>query len=587
MRKTKIICTIGPASDSENILRSMMLAGMDVARLNFSHGAYPDHKEKIDRIKKLRAELGLHTALMLDTKGPEIRLGTIKNGPVTLNAGQTFTFYADEREGDATGAYITYSNLYRDVKPGSTILIDDGLIELNVEAVKGTNIVCAVVNGGPISNHKGVNVPGARLSIPFLSDRDRADLAFGVENDFDFLAASFTQSAENIRQIRHELEKLGCNDMRIIAKIENAAGVENCDEILNEADGIMVARGDMGVEVPMETIPGIQKKLIEHCYLAGKQVITATQMLESMTKNPRPTRAEITDVANAIYDGTSAIMLSGETASGLHPLEAVKTMAKIAEYTESEIDYRKRFSALATKGFSSVTGAISHATCTTAHDLRASAIITVTKSGHTARMLSSYRPETPIVGCSPDPKTCRHMNMSWGVTPVLINEKFNTDELLEHAVDETYKHKLVGYGDLVVITTGIPLGISGTTNMLKVQIVGDILISGTGIGCETVCGTLCVSSGENATPQDFEDGDIIVVTSASEKIIHILRRARGIICERGGVDSYAAIVGQALGIPVIVGADGATQILRSGTAVTLDAARGIVVVNDKCSLEKK
>ena len=582
MRKTKIICTIGPASDSENTLRAMMLAGMDVARLNFSHGAYPDHKEKIDLIKKLRADLGLHTALMLDTKGPEIRLGSFRSGPVTLNAGQTFTLYGSERPGDAVGVSTSYSDLYRDVKPGGTILIDDGLIELTVEAIKANDIVCAVVNGGPVSNHKGVNVPGTELSIPFLSDRDRADLAFGVENDFDFIATSFTQSAENVRQIRHELEKLGCNDIRIIAKIENAAGVENCDEILNEADGIMVARGDMGVEVPMETIPGIQKKLIERCYLAGKQVITATQMLESMTKNPRPTRAEITDVANAIYDGTSAIMLSGETASGIYPIEAVKTMAKIAERTESEIDYRKRFSSLETKGFSSVTGAISHATCTTAHDLHAAAIITVTKSGHTARMLSSYRPETPIIGCSPEAKTCRHMNMSWGVTPVLVEEKFNTDELLAHAVDVTYKHKLVGFGDLVVITTGLPLGISGTTNMLKVQMVGNILISGTGIGSESVCGTLCVSAGENATPQNFEDGDIIVVPSASEKIIHILRRARGIICERGGIDSYAAIVGQALGIPVIVGADSATKILRSGTAVTLDAARGIVVVNDKC-----
>lgn len=582
MRKTKIICTIGPASDSEEMLREMMLAGMDVARLNFSHGTHEDHQIKIDRIKKLRAELGLHTALMLDTKGPEIRLGTIKDGPVTLLAGQKFTIYSDGREGDSSGASVTYTGLYRDVKPGGTILIDDGLIELVVEAVRGTDIVCTVVNGGPISNRKGVNVPGAHLSIPFMSERDLADIAFGVKNDFDFIAASFTQSADNIRQMRHELEKLGCNDIRIIAKIENGAGVENCDEILNEADGIMVARGDMGVEVPMETIPGIQKKLIERCYVAGKQVITATQMLESMTKNPRPTRAEITDVANAIYDGTSAIMLSGETANGLYPLEAVKTMAKIAERTESEIDYKKRFASLEPRGYSSVTGAISHATCTTAHDLHAAAIITVTKSGHTARMLSSYRPETPIIGCSPEPKTCRHMNMSWGVTPVLVEEKFSTDELLEHAVDMAYSHKLVEYGDLVVITTGMPLGISGTTNMLKVQIVGNVLISGTGIGKESVCGTLCVCEGENAMPHDFEDGDIIVVPSASEKIIHYLRRARGIICERGGVDSYAAIVGQALGIPVIVGADGATKILRSGTAVTLDAARGIVVVNNKC-----
>jgi len=583
MRKTKTICTIGPASESEEMLRAMMLAGVDVARLNFSHGTYDEHKAKVDRIKKLREELGLHTALMLDTKGPEIRLGKIRGSRAILEAGLKFVIYSDGREGDSSVASVTYAGLYRDVRPGGTILIDDGLIELGIEAIRGTEIVCTVLNGGPISDRKGVNVPGVHLSIPFMSERDRADLAFGVENGFDFVAASFTQSAENIRELRRELEKLGCTEMRIIAKIENAAGVENCDEILNEADGIMVARGDMGVEVPMETIPGIQKRLIERCYMAGKHVITATQMLESMTQNPRPTRAEITDVANAIYDGTSAIMLSAETATGKYPLEAVKMMAKIAEQTESEIDYHKRFASLEPKGYSSVTGAISHATCTTAHDLHAAAIITVTKSGHTARMLSSFRPEVPIIGCSPDPKTCRHMSMSWGVTPILIEEKYSTDELVDHAVEMAQKHGLVEHGDLVVVTTGMPLGVSGTTNMLKVQIVGNVLISGTGVGKDAVCGTLCVLREDDPCHCDFEDGDIVVVSSASEKIIHILRRARGIICERGGVDSYAAIVGQALGIPVIVGAVGATKILRSGTAVTLDAARGIVVVNDKCN----
>ncbi|MFA6948666.1 MAG: pyruvate kinase, partial [Eubacteriales bacterium] len=364
---------------------------------------------------------------------------------------------------------------------------------------------------------------------------------------------------------------------------ENAAGVENIDEIIDEADGIMVARGDMGVEIPMEDVPVIQKKLIRKCYVAGKQVITATQMLDSMQKHPRPTRAEITDVANAIYDGTSAIMLSGETAAGMYPIEAVRTMSRIAMRTESDIDYKKNFSSITTSSFSNVTNAISHATCTTAHDLKAAAIITVTKSGQTARLISRFRPETPIIGCSPEAKTCRHMSMSWGVTPLLIDEMTNTDALLEHAVDVAYKHNYVEYGDLVVITAGLPLGVPGTTNMLKVQLVGNILTTGTGIGGGSVCGTLCVvdrlSDLKEEMAAKFSEGDIIVLPEASADYIDIIRECHGIICERGGVDSYAAIVGQALNIPVIVGATGALKILKSGTTVTLDAAKGIVFSN--------
>lgn len=578
-RKTKIICTIGPASESEEVLSAMIDAGMDVARLNFSHGTYEDHSKKIQTICKLRKEKKRPIALLLDTKGPEVRLKTFRDGmgKIELKTGAQFTLCMYDVEGDDTRVSITYTDLWRDIKEGTRILIDDGNLELSVLRFDAREIQCRVLHGGIVSNRKGVNVPGVQLSMPFLSDKDREDIRFGVENDFDFIAASFTQCASDIQAIRQELEKYGCTkDIRIIAKIENAAGVENMDEILAAADGIMVARGDMGVEIPMEEIPVIQKKLISKCYTAGKQVITATQMLESMTHNPRPTRAEITDVANAIYDGTSAIMLSGETAAGQYPVEAVRTMAKIARRTESDIDYRKLFSERKPEGFSSVTSAISHATCTTAHDLNAAAIITVTKSGSTARMISKYRPETPIISCATTEKVCRHMNLSWGITPLLIDEVENTDDLFHRAVEKAFSCGLVQYGDLVVITAGIPIGVPGTTNMLKVQIVGDVLSSGTGLVDRTVCGVLCVCKSEEEALRSFRDGEILVVPKTTNRLLPILRRASGVICEEPGSDSHAAIAGMLLNLPVIVGAAGATRILRSGTTVTVDGKRGIV-----------
>ncbi len=579
MRKTKIICTLGPASDTEEVIRELILSGMDVARINFSHGEYSEHKNKADIVKKLRDELGVHTALLLDTKGPEVRLKTFKNKTVTLKEGDSFSLYMDEREGDERGVSITYSGLYKDVVSGTRILVDDGLIELVVTSVCEKEVECTVKNGGILSNRKGINVPGVRLSIPFLSERDKRDIEFGVKEDFDFIAASFTQCADDVKKLRDELDKYGNHGMRIIAKIENSAGVENIDEILNEADGIMVARGDLGAEVPMENIPVIQKQLISKCYNAGKQVITATQMLESMTYNPRPTRAEITDVANAIYDGTSATMLSGETAMGKYPIEAVKRMARIAIRTESDIDYKKRFFESRFGGFGNVTDAISHATCTTAHDLGARAIITVTTSGFTARLLSRFRPQTDIIGCSPDKKACRHMNMSWGIIPLLIDHvEESAEKLLSIAVDKAYSTGNVGYGDLVVMTIGVPLGIPGTTNMLKVQMVGDVILAGIGVVDRSVCGQLCVCANDTEALEKCRPGDIVVVSTASDKIIDVLRHASGIICERGGVDSYAAIVGKTLNIPVII-AENATKILKSGTAVTVDGKRGMVYCN--------
>lgn len=468
MRKTKIVCTLGPASSNRETIRDMISAGADVMRLNFSHGTHETHKETADLVKSVREELSSYTALLLDTKGPEIRIKSFANGSVTLSEGQAFTLYSDDRIGDENGVSITYTELYRDVTRGSKIMIDDGLIELRVDSICGYDIKCTVLNGGKISNNKGINVPGVKLSIPFLSERDIQDIEFGIKEGFDFVAASFTQCAEDIIEMRRLLERRGARDMKIIAKIENSAGVENCEAILRVADGLMVARGDMGVEIPMEDIPIIQKKLIQMCYSSGKQVITATQMLDSMTKNPRPTRAEITDVANAIYDGTSAIMLSGETAAGLYPVESVKTMAKIACRTESDINYTARFSRIQLDSHSTVTDAISHATCTTASDIGAAAIITVTKTGGTARQISRFRPATPIIGCSTSRDICRTLNLSWGVYPCYLEEKSSTEELFSGAVEAAKNAGFVNAGDLAVITAGIPLGVPGNTNMLKV-----------------------------------------------------------------------------------------------------------------------
>ena len=471
MRKTKIVCTLGPATDNEEVLRQMMLEGMNVARCNFSHATYDEHKKRMDMIKKLRKEVGQPVAILLDTKGPEVRVKNFKDGRVTLEEGQLFTLTADEVEGTKDKVSVTYNRLYEDLEVGMRVLIDDGLIEMTVEQVDRTNIVCRVTNGGVVSNHKGVNVPDVDLSMPYISDKDREDILFGISQDVDFIAASFVQKKEDILQLRRLLEKNGGSDIKIIAKIENAQGVTNIDDIIEVSDGIMVARGDMGVEIPYEEVPVIQKKIIKKVYRTGKQVITATQMLESMIKNPRPTRAETTDVANAVYDGTSAIMLSGETAAGAYPVEAVKTMVRIAERTEQDVDYRKRFYQNARETDADITNAICHASCTTALDLNAKAIVTVTKSGTSARMLSKYRPESDIISCATTEKVCRQLSLTWGVTPIVIKEEKEVFHLFDKAIQAAVKMKLLEAGDLTVITSGVPIGVSGTTNMMKVQVV--------------------------------------------------------------------------------------------------------------------
>ncbi len=576
MRKTKIICTLGPATDNEDVMRKLILNGMAVARMNMSHGTHEDHKKRADVVKRLRAELDIPVAILLDTKGPEIRTKTFKNGSEMLETGQTFTFTTQDVEGDCEHCSITFKDLPKDVKRGDRILVDDGLIEMYVSSTSKTEIVCEVLNGGRIASHKGINVPGTRLSLPFISEQDKKDIAFAVEQDLDFIAASFTRSSDDILQLRKELDKNNCNDIRIIAKIENSEGVENIDDIIRVSDGIMVARGDLGVEIPMEDIPILQKKLITKAYNAGKQVITATQMLDSMMVNPRPTRAEATDVANAIYDGTSAIMLSGETAAGKYPVQAVKTMAKIAERTEQDIDYKGRFSKRQLTEQPDVTSAISHATCTTAHDLGAVAIITVSKTGQTARMISKYRPDCPIISGTTSQKVLRQMNLSWGVIPILVDEKTNTDELFEHVVNVAEQHELVKNGDLAVITAGIPLGVSGTTNMLKVHLVGNVLVSGTAVTHQSVIGRICICETEKDLTEKFKNGDIIVTAKTSNDMLPYMKKASGIITEQDGLNSHAAIVASALDMPVIIGAKNAVKLLKNGTTVKLDGSRGIV-----------
>ena len=469
MRKTKIVCTVGPATDDEAVLRQLMLCGMNVARFNFSHANHEEHRRRYEMVDRLRRELNLPIATMLDTKGPEVRLGLFKdNKPVEIFTGDTYTLTTRDVVCDDKIASVSFSGLPADVQPGTAILINDGLISLRVKKVTATDIICEVTEGGILSNNKGVNVPGVELSMPYLSERDMTDLEFGAKTGFDFIAASFVRTAADVDYLRKFTNSLGWRNVKIIAKIENMEGVNNIDEIIRVSDGIMVARGDLGVEIPFEQIPAIQKELILKGYRAGMQVITATQMLESMISNPRPTRAETTDVANAIYDGTSAVMLSGETAAGAHPVDVVKTMVRIVEAAEASIDYIHQFN-IAESLKNDIPDAISHATVTTAHDLGASAIITVTQSGNTAKMLSKHRPSCPIISCTPCEKVWRQTNLSWGVLPLMCEEKESTDELFEHALEVSAKSGTVHKGDTVVITAGIPLRTAGTTNMLKVE----------------------------------------------------------------------------------------------------------------------
>jgi len=473
MRKTKIICTLGPATEDDSILEAMVQEGMNVARLNFSHGTHEGHAKNIKRVRDLSEKHDIPMAVLLDTKGPEIRTGELKEDKIFLESGQTFTLYAEQKKGDTEGVSISFPDFYQDVHEGAEILLDDGLISLKVTEIKGKDIVCQAENDGWLSEHKGINVPNIHLNMPYMSERDKKDILFGIEQKVDFIAASFVRTSGDISELRQFLNENGGQFIRIMAKIENKEGIQNIDSIIELSDAIMVARGDMGVELPPEELPAIQKMIIRKVYEAGKQVVTATQMLDSMMKNPRPTRAEVSDVANAIYDGTSAIMLSGETAAGKYPLESLRMMVRIAQEAEAAIDYKYLFEHYTNKTTGDVTAAICHATCTTSYDLNAKAIVVVTKSGFSARMISKYRPDCMIISGTTEERVYHQLSMSWGVIPILVEEKEDIFELFTHAIDVAKEKRLIEKGDLVVLTSGVPLGRSGTTNMLKVEIVDE------------------------------------------------------------------------------------------------------------------
>ncbi len=580
MRKTKIICTLGPSTDKDGVLRELIANGMNVARFNFSHGSHEEHKGRLDLLKSLREELGKPVAALLDTKGPEIRLKDFKNGTEMLEAGQTFTLTTRDVEGTKEICSITYKDLPQDVAPGGTIMLDDGLIKLQIQTVNDTDIVCTVLNNGKIKNKKGVNVPGVHLSMPYMSQRDKDDIIFGIEQGFDFIAASFVRTAQDVYEIRNLLNEYDSN-IRIIAKIENREGVNNIDSILAAADAVMVARGDLGVEIDFTELPGIQKNIIERSFSFGKPIVTATQMLDSMIVNPRPTRAEISDVANAIYDGTSAIMLSGETAAGAYPVEALKTMSAIAERTETENHARVEYLTEATNGKISVSDATAHAACLTAKDVNAAAIVTVSESGTTARLLSKYRPQQPIIACVMKEQVQRQLSLSWGITSLMMPLAHSTDELIEMSTALAKENGFLHNGELAVVTAGVPVGISGTTNMIKIHMVGNCLATGVGVGPENAevsnaTGKACVCRTLDEVRAKFKPGMVLVVPSTSNEMLNYVRDAAALVVEEPGLNSHAAIVGKALLKPTVVGAVGATSHIRDGLMIAVDCAHGSV-----------
>ena len=578
MRKTKIICTLGPSTDKEGVLRDLIANGMNVARFNFSHGSHEEHLGRLEKLKTLREELGKPVAALLDTKGPEIRLKDFKNGVENLVAGQTFTLTTRDVEGTNEICSITYKDLPMDVEPNGTIMLDDGLIKLQIQTVNDTDIVCTVLNSGKIKNKKGVNVPGVHLSMPYMSQRDKDDIIFGIQQGYDFIAASFVRTAQDVYEIRNLLNQYDSN-IRIIAKIENREGVNNIDSILAAADAVMVARGDLGVEIDFTELPGIQKTIIERSFSFGKPIVTATQMLDSMMVNPRPTRAEISDVANAIYDGTSAIMLSGETAAGAYPVEALKTMSAIAERTEQEGFHLRGRTMDSNPGKISVSDATAHAACLTARDVNAAAIVTVSESGTTARLLSKYRPQQPIIACVMREQVQRQLSLSWGITPLMMSLAHSTDELIEMSTALAKENGYLHNGELAVVTAGVPVGVSGTTNMIKIHMVGNCLATGVGVGPENndvASGKACVCRTMDEVRAKFKPGMVLVVPSTSNEMLSFVRDAAALVVEEPGLNSHAAIAGKALLKPTVVGAAGATSHIRDGLMVAVDCAHGSV-----------
>lgn len=575
MRRTKIVCTLGPACASVEVLKEMIKAGMNVARLNFSHGSHEEHAERLRMVRQAASELGVEIAVMLDTKGPEIRSGLLKTGAIELVAGQKFTLTTEEIEGDAERVSVSYKNLHNEIRPGARVLMSDGLIELKVEKVEGTEIHTTVVNGGPLGNRKNMNLPGIKVNLPAVTQKDIDDFRFAVQHEFDFIAASFIRKASDVIEIRSILEELDGTDLKIIAKIENAEGVENIDGIIHAADGIMVARGDLGSEIPSEQVPIVQKAIIKKCNKTGKPVITATQMLESMIHNPRPTRAEASDVANAIFDGTDATMLSGESAAGAYPVETVRTMARIAETTENSLEFERILNSFDTPE-ATITDAICHSTCRVALDLGAEAIITLTHTGYTASEVSKYRPKAPIIAVTSVKQVVRKLMLSFGVFPIYAEDEENTDMMIDQAVRVAIEKQLIKEGDLVVITAGVPVGIAGTTNMLKVQLTGHVLLRGTGLGKDCYTGKVVVAHTLAEAEANMEDGAVLVVSKTDQSWEPIFARAGAIITEQAGSISPVAIFHHQRKIPAIVEVKDAMEKLKNGMTVTLDCIRGHV-----------
>lgn len=578
MRKTKIVCTIGPASESVETLTNLMEAGMNVARLNFSHGDYEEHGARISNIRKASESIGKNVALLLDTKGPEIRTHTMENGAIELKEGSEIIVSMKEVIGTTEKFSITYEGLIEDVHEGSIILLDDGLIGLKVTEVnKGSDeIKTTIMNSGTLKNKKGVNVPGVSVNLPGITEKDANDIVFGIEQGVDFIAASFVRRPSDVLEIRELLEEHNATDIQIIPKIENQEGVDNIDDILEVSDGLMVARGDLGVEIPAEEVPLVQKELIRKCNALGKPVITATQMLDSMQRNPRPTRAEASDVANAIFDGTDAIMLSGETAAGIYPVEAVQTMHNIASRSEQALNYKDILSTRSQQVGMSITDAIGQSVAHTAINLDVSAIVTPTVSGHTARMISKYRPKAPIVAVTTSPSVSRKLALVFGVVATSGGKCSTTDEMIEGAVQESINSGVVNHGDLIVITAGVPVGEAGSTNLMKVYIVGDIIAKGQGIGRKSAYGNVVVANNAKEANEKMTSGSVLVTRSTDRDMMEALEKASALITEEGGLTSHAAVVGLSLGIPVIVGLENATSLFNDGDEITVDSTQGAV-----------
>ncbi|MEB2273471.1 pyruvate kinase [Bacillus sp. ILBB4] len=578
MRKTKIVCTIGPASESVEKLVELINSGLNVCRLNFSHGDFEEHGARIVNIREAAKQTGKTVGILLDTKGPEIRTNTMENGAIELEEGSEIIVSMTEVVGTTEKFSITYPGLINDVHVGSKILLDDGLIGLEVLDINKTDgeIKTKVLNPGTLKNKKGVNVPNVSVNLPGITEKDASDIVFGIEQGIDFIAASFVRRASDVLEIRELLEKHNAAHIQIISKIENQEGVDNIKEILEVSDGLMVARGDLGVEIPAEEVPLVQKDLIKQCNALGKPVITATQMLDSMQRNPRPTRAEASDVANAIFDGTDAIMLSGETAAGSYPVEAVQTMHSIASRAEQALNYSEILQQRSKQVGPSITDAIGQSVVHTALNLNASAIVAPTESGYTAKIVSKYRPQSPIVAVAANDSVARRLSLVWGVTPV-VGERVNTiDDMLDHAVNDAVKTGVVAHGDLVVITAGVPVGESGATNLMKVQVVGDVLAKGQGIGRKAAVGKVVIAKTAEEANAKMTEGAILVTNSTDRDMISAIEKAGALITEEGGLTSHAAVVGLNLSIPVIVGVENATSVFSEDQDITVDASRGVV-----------